>query len=456
LPVAEGAKRKTLRQKYRIPTKLRKGRIGSRVVGSAGAEEAISLGRVAAELLPRERIFQVKDGAQKAVPGRFWRPGAFTFARLPEGGPGLEKKTPLYQWHESHGGRIVPFAGYLLPVQYGGGVIAEHKAVRERAGLFDVSHMGEFILQGPGSLGALQRLFTNDFTGMTVGRVRYTLMCNESGGVIDDLVVCKMAEDRYFLVVNAANREKDAAWIRARLGGEADFEDASDSFAQIALQGPASLEILSSLSDTVPRKYYTLIEKGSAGGIPCIVSRTGYTGELGYELYCAPAEAPALWERLLEAGKGNLVPCGLGARDTLRLEAAMPLYGHEMDETVNPFEAGLGFAVKMAKDDFTGKAALAGKENPSRVRVGLRVTGRGIIREQADLYCGGKKAGKSSSGTFCPFLKEALAMALLDAEFAGPGVQVEADVRGKMVAAEVCALPFYRNDSAVKPTEVGI
>jgi aminomethyltransferase len=351
---------------------------------------------------------------------------------------------------------MIPFAGYLLPVQYEGGVIAEHNAVRERAGLFDVSHMGEFILTGAGSLGALQRLFTNDFTGMSLGRVRYTLMCNESGGVIDDLVVCKMAEDRYFLVVNAANREKDAAWIRAHLEGDAGFEDASDSFAQIALQGPASLRILSSLSATVPRKYYTLIEKGSAGGVPCIVSRTGYTGELGYELYCAPAEAPALWERLLEAGKGNLVPCGLGARDTLRLEAAMPLYGHEMDETVNPFEAGLGFAVKMAKDDFIGKAALAGKEKPSRIRAGLRVTGRGIIREQADLYCRGKKVGKSSSGTFCPFLKEALAMALLDAEFARPGVQVEADVRGKMVAAEVSALPFYKNDSAVKPTEVGI
>jgi aminomethyltransferase len=352
---------------------------------------------------------------------------------------------------------MVPFAGYLLPVQYGGGVIAEHNAVRERAGLFDVSHMGEFVIRGPGSLGALQRLFTNDFTGMATGRVRYTLMCNESGGVIDDLVVCKMAEDRYFLVVNAANREKDAAWIGARLGGDAEFEDVSDSFAQIALQGPASLGILSSLSDTIPRRYYTLIEKGAVAGIPCIVSRTGYTGELGYELYCAPADAPALWERLLEAGReAGLGACGLGARDTLRLEAAMPLYGHEMDEGVNPFEAGLGFAVKTAKDDFIGKAALAGKEQPSRIRAGLRVTGRGIIREQADLYCRGKPAGKSSSGTFCPYLKEALAMALLDLEAAGPGTRIEADVRGRMVAAEVCALPFYRNDSATKPTEVGI
>jgi aminomethyltransferase len=357
----------------------------------------------------------------------------------------LEKKTPLYQWHGSHGGRLIPFAGYLLPVQYRDGVIAEHNAVREKAGLFDVSHMGEFVIQGPGSLEALQRLFTNDFTGMPLGRVRYTLMCNESGGVIDDLVVCKMAEDRFFLVVNAANREKDAAWIRARLGGPG-FADVSDSFAQIALQGPASPGILSSLSDTVPQRYYTLVEKGSVAGIPCIVSCTGYTGEQGYELYCDPADAPALWERLLEAGEGTgLVPCGLGARDTLRLEAGMPLYGHEMDETVNPFEAGLGFAAKMGKGDFIGKDALAGKEKPSRIRVGLRVRGRGIIREQADLYCRGKLVGRSSSGTYCPFLKEALAMALLDTEAAEPGVQVEADVRGRMIAAEVCALPFYKN-----------
>jgi aminomethyltransferase len=331
-------------------------------------------------------------------------------------------------------------------------VIAEHNAVRERAGLFDVSHMGEFVIGGAGSTEALQRLFTNDFTGMTVGRVRYTLMCNESGGIIDDLVVCKMAEDRCLLVVNAANREKDAAWIRGRLTGEAVFEDVSDSFAQIALQGPASLGILSSLSDTVPGKYYTLIEKGSVAGIPCIVSRTGYTGELGYELYCGPEDAPDLWERLLEAGKGTLEPCGLGARDTLRLEAAMPLYGHEMDETVNPFEAGLGFAVKMGKDHFIGKAALRGKEQPARVRAGLRVIGRGIIREQAELYRQGKLVGRSSSGTFCPFLKEALAMAFLDVEAAEPGLRLEADVRGRMIGAEVCTLPFYRNSSAIKTT----
>ena len=372
----------------------------------------------------------------------------------------MDKKTPLYDWHETHGGKIVPFAGYLLPVQYETGVITEHCAVREKAGLFDVSHMGEFVISGKNALDAIQYLFTNDFTNMTVGRVRYTLMCNTEGGILDDLVVCKMDEDRYFMVVNAANREKDAEWIKKRLStdektaklySEKDicFEDVSDSYAQIALQGPASPSILASISDTIPQKYYTLIEKGKAAGIDCIVSRTGYTGETGFELYCESGKAEALWEKLLEAGKeSGLIPCGLGARDTLRLEAAMPLYGHEMNETVNPFEANLSFAVKMDKADFVGKEALSGKENPSlsggKVRVGLKAIGRGIIREHCPVFYQGKNIGTTTSGTFCPYLKQALAMALIDTEYSGPGTKLEADVRGKMIEAETCVLPFYK------------
>ncbi|GHT56272.1 aminomethyltransferase [Spirochaetia bacterium] len=369
----------------------------------------------------------------------------------------MEKKTPLYQWHESHGGKIVPFAGYLLPVQYETGVIAEHNAVRRRAGLFDVSHMGEFVIKGPEALANLQRILTNDFTNMTIGRVRYTLMCNDSGGVVDDLVVCKMEEDRYLLVVNAANRSKDAAWIQAHLQmgkNTVSFEDISDTLAQIALQGPAAQGILESLSNTIPQKYYTLIEKGNVAGIDCIVSRTGYTGETGFELYCPAEKAVALWERLLEAGKGaggtdcgaGLIPCGLGARDTLRLEASMPLYGHEMNDRVTPFEAGLGSAVKMTKPDFIGKSALAGKEHPSRLRVGLRITGRGIAREDSAVLYQGKIAGSTTSGTFCPYLKEALAMALVDASIARPGTAVEVDVRGRKIEAQVCALPFYTKE----------
>jgi aminomethyltransferase len=362
----------------------------------------------------------------------------------------LEKKTPLYQWHESHGGRIVPFAGYLLPVQYETGVITEHNAVREKAGIFDVSHMGEFVIKGPAALENIQRLFTNDFTNMTTGRVRYTLMCNDSGGIIDDLVVCKMEEGRYMLVVNAANRDKDAAWIQSHLdkAGAADdvsFEDISDTLAQIALQGPAAPAILAPLSQTIPEKYYTLIEKGSVAGIDCIVSQTGYTGEAGFELYCKSADAEALWEKLLEAGKGSgVIPCGLGARDTLRLEASMPLYGHEMNETVNPFEAGLAFAVKMNKESFIGKNALAGKEKPARIRTGLRITGRGIAREDSTIFCQGKIVGRTTSGTFCPYLKEALAMALVNSEIAVPGTPVEVDVRGRKIEGEICTLPFYK------------
>jgi aminomethyltransferase len=358
---------------------------------------------------------------------------------------GVEKKTPLYAWHESHGGRIVPFAGYLLPVQYETGVISEHMAVREKAGLFDVSHMGEFVISGEAALENIQRIFTNDFANMTTGRVRYTLLCNEAGGIIDDLVICKMDEGRYMLVVNAANRDKDAAWIQSRLEGAVSFEDVSDTLAQIALQGPAAPAILSGLSNTIPEKYYTLIEKGNAAGVDCIISRTGYTGEAGYELYCKAEDAEGLWEKLLEAGKSSgLIPCGLGARDTLRLEAAMPLYGHEMNETVTPFEAGLAFAVKMNKSDFIGKAALAGKETPGRVRAGVRITGRGIAREDSAIFYQGRSAGRTTSGTFCPYLKQALAMALVDPAIATAGTPVEVEVRGKMLEAEICPLPFYK------------
>jgi aminomethyltransferase len=357
----------------------------------------------------------------------------------------MEKKTPLYGWHESHGGKIVPFAGYLLPVQYETGVIAEHTAVREACGLFDVSHMGEFVLQGADALANLQRLFTNDFANMTTGRVRYTPMCNDSGGILDDLVVCKMDDARYMLVVNAANRDKDFAWLKAHVTGDVKFTDISDSLAQIALQGPKAPEILGLVSKTIPDKYYTLIENGEVGGIKCIVSRTGYTGELGFELYCAPDKATALWQLLLDTGKPlGLIPCGLGARDTLRLEAAMPLYGHEMDETITPFEAALSFAVKMDKADFIGRQALVGHENPARTRIGIKVTGRGIARGGEDVFARGKLVGRTTSGTFCPYLKEAVAMAIVGVETAAPETLLEIDVRGRKLEAQTVELPFYR------------
>jgi len=246
-------------------------------------------------------------------------------------------------------------------------------------------------------------------------------------------------------VANAANRDKDVTWIKNHLSKDAVFEDLSDSYGQIALQGPASVSILNSVSETVPQKYYSFIENGKAAGIDCIVSQTGYTGETGFELYCKSDDTERLWNALLEAGKSSgLIPCGLGARDTLRLEASMPLYGHEMDDTITPFEAALSFAVKMSKSDFIGKAALAGKENPHRIRVGLKVTGKGIVREQCPVLCQGKNIGVTTSGTFLPHLKQAMAMALVSADCAAIGTKVEADVRGRMIEAEICALPFYK------------
>ncbi|MFU0832722.1 MAG: Aminomethyltransferase [Oscillospiraceae bacterium] len=359
----------------------------------------------------------------------------------------MENKTPLYNRHIAAGGKIVPFAGYLLPVQYPSGVIAEHMAVRTAAGLFDISHMGEIILEGKDAFANLQHILTNDFSGMYDGRVRYTLMCYDDGGVVDDLVVYRINENKYLLVVNAANRIKDVEWIKSHLTGDVRFEDISDNVAQIALQGPKAPEILKKVADasSIPQKYYTFVEKGTVGGIPCLVSRTGYTGELGYELYCAPQDAERLWDLLLETGKEfGLIPCGLGARDTLRLEAAMPLYGHEMDETITPFEAGLSFGVKMDSHDFIGKAALLEKNNPCRVRVGLTVTGRGIARGGESVWINGKEIGKTTSGTFCPYLKSAIAMALIDTENTQVGTEAELDIRGRRVSAQITALPFYK------------
>lgn len=359
----------------------------------------------------------------------------------------MERKTPLYEMHLKYGGKMVPFAGYLLPVQYGSGVIAEHMAVRTACGLFDVSHMGEITCTGKDALRNLNHLLTNDYSEMYDGQARYSPMCNENGGVVDDLIVYKVRDDHYFIVVNAANKDKDFAWMKEHEFGDAVFTDISEEVAQIALQGPAAQRILEKLvsAQEIPEHYYSAGFHRQIGGSDCIISRTGYTGEDGFEFYLAAQEAAKLWELLLETGKAEgLIPCGLGARDTLRLEAAMPLYGHEMDDGITPLEAGLGIFVKMGKEDFLGKAALEAAGTPQRKRVGLKVTGRGIIREHADVYDGEKKIGQTTSGTHCPYLKAPLAMALLDSAYTAPGTVVEADVRGRRVAAEVVKLPFYK------------
>lgn len=358
-------------------------------------------------------------------------------------------RTPLYDCHVAAGGKMVPFAGYALPVQYEqSGVIAEHMAVRQKAGLFDVSHMGEVVLSGPDALANVQKLMTNDYSDLADGFVRYSPMCYENGGVVDDLLVYKIKDGVYFIVVNAANRHKDVAWMRQNLSGDVELKDISDDVAQIALQGPEAEKILRKLTaaENIPAKNYTFVEKAPVAGKDCLVSRTGYTGEDGFELYTAPADAPAVWNALLEAGEEyGLIPCGLGARDTLRMEAAMPLYGHEMDETVTPWETGLGWAVKMAKEDFIGKAAIEATGRP-RARIGLKITGRGIAREHCDVYVDGKVVGHTTSGTHCPYLGMPVAMALVDSAYKEVGTQMEIDVRGRKIAAEVVKLPFYKRE----------
>ena len=360
----------------------------------------------------------------------------------------MELKTPLYDAHVKAGGKIVPFAGYLLPVQYGTGVITEHMAVREKAGLFDVSHMGEVLCQGKDALANLQKLLTNDFTNMVAGQARYSPMCNENGGTVDDLIVYKRGDNDYFIVVNAANKDKDYQWMLDHQFGEVTFTDASSQYGQIALQGPKAMEILKKLTaeENIPKKYYHAVFDTEVAGIPCIISKTGYTGEDGVELYLASENAEKMWDALLEAGKDEgLIPCGLGARDTLRMEAAMPLYGHEMDDEISPLETGLKFAVKMGKEeDFIGKKAMEERGEPKITRIGLKVTGRGIIREHQDIYVGDKKIGHTTSGTHCPFLGYPIAMALVDAGSVEIGNKVEVDVRGRKVEAEVIALPFYK------------
>ena len=360
----------------------------------------------------------------------------------------MEKKTPLYDVHVEEEGKIVPFAGYLLPVQYPTGIIAEHEAVRTGVGMFDVSHMGEIMFTGPGALASLNHLITNDYTNLAIGRVRYGVLCNEDGGCLDDLIVYRLGEEEYFVVVNASNRDKDFAHMKANLLPDTVCEDISDSLAQIALQGPKSREVMAKICDAeaLPVKYYSCVNHLEVAGIDALVSQTGYTGEFGYEIYVPAERGAELWQALREAGREfGLIPCGLGARDTLRLEASMPLYGHEMDETISPLEAGLGLGVKLDCGDFIGRDALVAAGEPARERIGLEITGKGIAREHQDLYLGDELIGHTTSGTFAPHLKHAIAMALVESGRVEMGDEVEVDVRGRRVTAKRIPMPFYKH-----------
>ncbi|MBR6822793.1 MAG: glycine cleavage system aminomethyltransferase GcvT [Clostridia bacterium] len=359
----------------------------------------------------------------------------------------MELKTPLYEEHVRLGGTIVPFAGYLLPVQYPSGVIKEHMAVRENAGLFDVSHMGEVTFKGETALSTLNHVLTNDYSDMKIGKVRYGMLLNDDGGVVDDLIVYKFREDCYYVVVNAANRHKDVEYMRDKILPGTIMEDISDSVAQVALQGPRSFDIIRKLmkEEDIPKGYYTCKEHVDIDGMDCIISYTGYTGEKGFEIYTANENAVRLWNLLLETGKDDgLIPCGLGARDTLRLEAGMPLYGHEMDDTISPFDTNLGYGVRMDKAEFVGKEGLLKRGEPKIARVGLEMIDRGVMREHQDLYSDDRKIGHTTSGTHCPYLRKAVAMALVEKEYAEPGTELIVDVRGRKLKVRVIPLPFYK------------
>lgn len=354
----------------------------------------------------------------------------------------MEKKTPLYDRHVALGGRMVPFAGFVMPVQYKTGILQEHTAVRSACGLFDVSHMGEFLLTGKDAKQCVQHLVTRDIAGILPGQVSYSPVCNEEGGVVDDILIYCIAEDVFFLVVNAANTQKDAEWVTAHLLGDTAFENLSDGIAQIAVQGPQADGIVRTMADALPEKYYTFIRETQVCGKRALVSRTGYTGEDGFEIYAHPDDIGIIWDALVERGA---VPCGLGARDTLRLEAAMPLYGHEMDDTVMPYEAGIGFFVNDGKEDFIGKDALTAKKAAARKRIGLEVTDRGIPRSGDIVLLDGKEVGVVTSGTQSPTFKKPIAMARVSADAANRDTY-EVQAKNRVLHAKRLSLPFYKRN----------
>ncbi len=357
-------------------------------------------------------------------------------------------RTPLYACHQKAGARLVDFAGWEMPVQYSG-VIDEHRAVRTAAGLFDVSHMGQIHVRGPQAEAYLQWLTPNDLGKLAEGRAHYSAFLTERGTYVDDLLVYRLGPAEFLIVVNASNADKDFAWAKARTAGfDVEIDNVSHRYALLALQGPRAIEILAPLTatDLSAIKYYGFAH-GQVDGARAILSRTGYTGEDGFELYVDPEEAPRLWDRLLEAGAAHgLIPAGLGARDTLRLEAAMALYGHEIDDQTTPLEANLMWAVKLDKGDFVGREALVSAREGGIARrlVGFEVVGKGIARQGHAIVSGDDTVGVVTSGTYSPTFEKALGMAYVPLGSVEPGSPLELDIRGKRVAAVVVPLPFYR------------
>jgi aminomethyltransferase len=357
------------------------------------------------------------------------------------------KKTPLNDAHRRMGARMVDFGGWDMPVEYSG-IIAEHLAVRTAAGLFDVSHMGEIEIRGPRALDLVQKVSCNNAAKLAVGQAHYSGLMTEQGTFVDDLLVHKLSDTHYLLCVNASNQDKDYAYICEHNDTGAEVENAGPRYAQLALQGPESQPILARLTkaELAAIKYYHFTF-GDVCGVRCLIARTGYTGEDGFELYGDPQHAEKVWNDLLEAGKPDgLIPCGLGARNTLRLEAGMALYGHEIDDATTVWEAGLDWICKLDKGDFLGRDALLWKRSTGlrRKLVGFEMQDRMIARDGYPVYWGGRQVGNVTSGSPSPLLKKNIGMAYVPVEIAVPDAAIQIEIRGQKVPARIVPLPFYK------------
>lgn len=357
------------------------------------------------------------------------------------------KKTPLYENHCKLNGRMIDFGGWSLPVEYTG-IIEEHRQVRNAAGLFDVSHMGEITVKGKDATQLVQKLITNNIAAAKEFQVVYSPMCYLDGGVVDDLLVYKYSNENYLLVVNASNTEKDFEWIRQNLEGQVAVENVSDAYAQLAIQGPKAETVLQKLAGTALNeiKFFYFKPDVMLGEVKAILSRTGYTGEDGFEIYIPAENAAGIWEQLLAAGKEEgIVPVGLGARDTLRFEAALPLYGHELSMEITPLEAGLGNFVKLNKENFNGMESLSLQHSSGlkRTLVGFEMLGRGIPRNNYEVSANGRTVGKVTSGSYSPSLDKNIGMALVEAGCSAEGTEVDILIREKPIKARIIKLPFY-------------
>ncbi|MEK4229923.1 glycine cleavage system aminomethyltransferase GcvT [Solibacillus sp. FSL H8-0538] len=359
------------------------------------------------------------------------------------------KRTPLFDEYAKYGGKTIDFGGWELPVQFSS-IKEEHDAVRNRAGLFDVSHMGEVFVEGPGALDYLQKLLSNDISKIAIGGAQYSAMCYENGGVVDDLLTYRLDETRYLLCVNAANIEKDFAWMQEHAEGDVVITNKSDEFAQIALQGPLAEEVLQTLTDTdlSAIRYFKFQDGVDVAGHKVLVSRSGYTGEDGFEIYGAPVAIVDLWNKILDAGKDKgVVATGLGARDTLRFEACLPLYGQELSKDISPLEAGIGFAVKLQKETkFIGQDALIAQKEAGlpRKSVGIEMIDKGIPRHGYKVFKDGVEIGEVTTGTQSPMTKRNIGLALIDAKFAEVGIELEVEIRNKFAKVVTVETPFYK------------